>query len=294
MKRGDPSEPGEGDPVGPSDQDERKPKMKTILLAVSALGVIGLGAVAAQPLIQAAPFGPPPPHIGVPPSPPGAPYAAGPAAPAPQYAPHPRGAHPAPPQPHQAQAPYGPAVSGELSGQVERFMLNPHGEVDGVILSSGALVRFPPHMSEQLVQAVSPGDTIQALGRPEPNGQDLKAYRIVNRNSGATVVESPPEWTGHRGGRHRRDAAMQPMSAEGTVQRLLTGRHGETHGVILDDGVIVRFPRHLHYAGGSMQVGQSFSATGYGSRTRYGAAMEAETIGGMAPVAYGHAGSPRR
>jgi hypothetical protein len=41
-------------------------------------------------------------------------------------------------------------------GTVERFVLNPHGEVDGFVMSCGAedvLVHVPPHMERELVPA---------------------------------------------------------------------------------------------------------------------------------------------
>ena len=46
----------------------------------------------------------------------------------------------------------------EISGTFERFLLNPHGDADGMILSDGTEVHFPPHMSAELCAAIRPGE----------------------------------------------------------------------------------------------------------------------------------------
>ena len=43
----------------------------------------------------------------------------------------------------------------EISGTFERFLLNPHGDADGMILADGTEVHFPPHMSPELRAAHS-------------------------------------------------------------------------------------------------------------------------------------------
>jgi hypothetical protein len=38
-----------------------------------------------------------------------------------------------------------------VRGTVSQYMMNPDGLVDGILLSENTIVRFPPHMSQQLV-----------------------------------------------------------------------------------------------------------------------------------------------
>ena len=45
----------------------------------------------------------------------------------------------------------------EISGTFERFLLNLHGDADGMILADGTEVHFPPHMSAELCAAIRPG-----------------------------------------------------------------------------------------------------------------------------------------
>ena len=88
-------------------------------------------------------------------------------------------AQPVPPQPPAGPAaaplpPRGPAAGAApiydpqqlpaIKGTVSRYTLTPRGDVDGLILSDGTEVHFPPHLSTQLVYAVKPGDAATVRG----------------------------------------------------------------------------------------------------------------------------------
>ena len=83
----------------------------------------------------------------------------------PPPAPSPHAQVPAPPLPQRQVAPPpapGASFYGHSSpvaqGTVGQYLLNPHGEVDGLLLSDGTQVHFPPHMGDELVAAVKPQD----------------------------------------------------------------------------------------------------------------------------------------
>jgi hypothetical protein len=42
--------------------------------------------------------------------------------------------------------------------------MNPHGEVDGLLLNDGTQINFPPHMTDELVGAVKPGQQVGIQG----------------------------------------------------------------------------------------------------------------------------------
>ncbi|MNE73416.1 hypothetical protein D3C80_1694270 [compost metagenome] len=67
------------------------------------------------------------------------------------------------------------------------------------------------------------------------------------------------------------------MEVEGSIETVLTGPRGETNGVILNDGSIVRFPPN------GMQIpikaGMPFAASGLGTRNNYGQSLEAISVG---------------
>src|SRR5262245_41440308 len=54
-----------------------------------------------------------------------------------------------------------------VTAAVKRFVINPLGEVDGLILNDSTLVKFPRHMQGELTAAVQVGDTVSVRGYRE-------------------------------------------------------------------------------------------------------------------------------
>ena len=97
----------------------------------------------------------------------------------------------------RAQQPVPPALpdlatqATSVRGTVSQYMMNPDGLVDGILLSDNTIVRFPPHMSQQLVQTVKPQDLVSVDGFIEYQGT-IHATRITNPASQQSVVDIPP------------------------------------------------------------------------------------------------------
>ena len=198
------------------------------------------------------------------------------------------GAQPMPPPPPGPAPAVGPArplpptalAPTSLEGVVERWLPNPDGEIDALLLTDGALVRFPPHLDRQLAAVARPGDRITAIGRQEANGRDVTAYTIRNNATNQQVVDTPPDPLRPKPPKHVRYAALQTMDLSGTVERQLYGPRGEVNGVLLKGGDVVRFPPHAFYAQAERYpAGAPFAAAGRGSVTAYGRALEAEAFG---------------
>ena len=100
--------------------------------------------------------------------------------------------------------PNAPATSGAAAipvtpaaqGKVSRLLVNPFGEVDGLLLDTGTLVTFPPHMGEQLTAAVKPGDRVEVKGFPEAPGQ-ISGYVITPSNSNRPLMVQAKPFKGH-------------------------------------------------------------------------------------------------
>lgn len=166
-----------------------------------------------------------------------------------------------------------------------RLLINPFGEVDGLLLDGGMIVTFPPHMTEQLATAIKPGDTVIVKGYQESPSQ-IKGYVITNASSNQSVMTLPKPPAGLGMPKHLRGAGLKDMSARGEVRHVRFGGRGEINGVILADGTIVRFPREASYRFASLfQIGQRIAATGYGTQNQFGRALEATALGadGQAP-----------
>lgn len=162
---------------------------------------------------------------------------------------------------------------------VSRVLVNPLGEVDGILLETGSIVTFPPHMGVQLAAAIKAGDRVSVKGYPETPGQ-IKGYVITNTRTNQSVMTLPKPPEGIKPPPHLRGVGLKEMQAEGEVRHVRHGGKGEINGVILSDGTIVRFPRDAAYRFGSLfQVGQRIAAKGFGTETEYGRALEATALG---------------
>lgn len=264
-------------------------------LALAVLGLAAWSAQAAPPGADAPRDAAPPPALTAPaaPMPPGK----GPAADVPPAPPGGPGVLPPPAGPDHAgprERPGRPdrddkrgpgdkrdrdvrGVTVNSEGVVQRFLLNPYGEVDGLQLADGAIVKFPPHMGEALAAHVQPGQAVRAMGRSEFGGT-LDAEAIVNVATGRSLIEQrPPRGVGEPMPKHLRAASLQSLQAEGRIATVLVGRRGEANGVILDNGSIVRFPPHGVRT--VLQAGQPFAATGLGTRNALGTSLEAVSLG---------------
>jgi hypothetical protein len=190
----------------------------------------------------------------------------------------------APPQAPPAIAAPPPSASGlpyaiqqlqQYKGTVARYTLTPRGDVDGLLLSDGTEVHFPPHMSAQLVYAVKPGDAVTVRGVKAYSMPLIDALAISNDASGQIVVDRGPD----RGPRSMA-WADQLTSAQGRVQAVLHGKRGEVNGAILEDGTILRLPPpEAQRFATFLTPGQSINAQGNGLVTPLGRVIDVQTIG---------------
>lgn len=186
----------------------------------------------------------------------------------------PAAARPLPPPPEAD------AARSTLDGRLQQWLLNPNGDIDGLLLADGTQVAFPPHLSAAVQRMLKPGDRVQVSGWRAPEAPVLRAASLSA--NGHTVADQPPA-RADTPPPPRERGALAAMSASGRVSRLLYTDRGDVHGVLLDDGSIVRFPPHAGAAlAPTLQPGSTVSARGWGSRGPLGSALEATAIGGSA------------
>jgi hypothetical protein len=172
-----------------------------------------------------------------------------------------------------------PQTVETLNGTVRQYLMNPDGEVDGLLLVDGSQVNFPPHMSTDLTSAIKPKDTVSVQGQHE-NAYVFRAFAIANTGTGKSVSESfpprgqlplPPEV---------RAANRKPLQADGKIVTLLFASRGEPSGAVLDDGSILRVPPHVGVQLSILlKIGQAISARGYGTENEFGRCLEVREIG---------------
>jgi hypothetical protein len=165
-----------------------------------------------------------------------------------------------------------PTQLPQVKGIVERFLLNSHGELDGLILVDGTEVHFPPHLSTAVGKVLKPGAEVVVYGL-RPRRTPVVAAVALDASGHAIVDEGPND-------DDRKKLPRTPLEASGKIVRTLHGPKGETRGALLDDGTIVRIAKH----GGAeatalLAVGQPLSARGEGVATADGRCIEAHFIG---------------
>ena len=62
-------------------------------------------------------------------------------------------------------------VEPSAQGKSVRLLVNPFGEVDGLLLDNDTIVTFPAHMGDELASVVKPGDAVVVKGYPESPSQ---------------------------------------------------------------------------------------------------------------------------
>jgi hypothetical protein len=203
---------------------------------------------------------------------------------------------PAPP-PGLAGPGVGVQPAPTVAGQVQQYLLTPHGEVDGLLLSDGTVVKFPPHLGSALTSAVGPGDPVTVigfLGVATPHGRAMRALTITNTRTGRAVVDQPPP--ARPMPPHLRGLALTAITVSGTVSRVLVTPAGDVDGVILSGGEQVKLRpgkpgkkdkpdkkgRPVQAAAAIATVlerpGTAVTATGAGTRNAFGTVVAAETL----------------
>jgi hypothetical protein len=183
-----------------------------------------------------------------------------------------------PPKAKGAQGPELP--SSTIAGNVTRYLITPMGDVEGLVLDTGTVARLPMHMGKDLVEVVKVGDAVSIEGVKDDQGTAFRAYSITDIKTKQIVVRRDKTWTEVTLPKSLRSLGLKELTANGAVQTILTGPQGETQGVILDNGTIVRFGKDAVYAASAqMKIGAKLAAKGFGTENEYGRAIDAASIG---------------
>jgi hypothetical protein len=166
----------------------------------------------------------------------------------------------------------------EVQGTVERFLLNPHGEIDGFVMSNetraAVLVHTPPHMESELIRHVKAGEVVTVHG-VRPRKADLIAAVAVATSDGARIVDQGPDHD-----REHPKLEKKKMAAEGTVRLSLFGPKGELRGALLADGTVIRLgPKEAEQVAGLLAPNAVIAVKGDGFETRHSRVVHAKEIG---------------
>jgi hypothetical protein len=173
----------------------------------------------------------------------------------------------------------------ETKGKLERFVVNPHGEIDGLVLKGGkdeaTLVHVPPHLGAEIETAVHPGDTVRVLG-VRPRGAHMIAAVALIAADGQAIVDNGPDDKHHKRYHKRahKTTHRKCLKIAGTVRLSLYAPKGELRGALLEDGSIVRIgPKEAQRFAKLLQPGASVAVRGDGIETSHGRVVEGREIG---------------
>jgi hypothetical protein len=129
----------------------------------------------------------------------------------------------------------------DICGTVDRFIVNPHGEVDGLVLmyepNRFLFVHLPPHLGPEITSAVAQGDAVRVRGI-RPRGADMVAAVAVIASDGRLILDNGPDGKDER--KQPRHEKAKKVEVEGVVRMSLFGPKGELRGALLEDGNLVR------------------------------------------------------
>lgn len=167
----------------------------------------------------------------------------------------------------------GAAVS--VDAKFSRFLLNPWGKIDGILLDDGTVVRvFDKAVKDTSLKA---GDAlhIDAKAKTQAN-QKMYVHPLIKKNG---VVVADATQKPDKGQKPNHDKSkLVDLTATSTVTALFVGHGGKVHGVILADGTAAYAKHHGDLSTYSLKKGDAVTVTGKGGSYALGKALVIETI----------------
>lgn len=76
-----------------------------------------------------------------------------------------------------------------VTSSVERFLVNPDGNADGMILFNGVEVYFAPYLSSAVLMAVQVGDRVTVYGEL-PMAEPMIVAAVIEAANGTRIEDS--------------------------------------------------------------------------------------------------------
>lgn len=176
-----------------------------------------------------------------------------------------------------------PACLPETRGKVVLFLLNPHGDPDGMILEHAdgtqQQVHFPPHLGKSVTRHVTAGDTVRVRGVKPRDAQMIAAVALTTKQGLEIVDEGPHHHEKSLNHEHRHHHDGVQMEVQGEVIMALYGPKGELRGALLEDGTSLRMPPHAaDELANYLTPGVHVQAWGHGVKNRWGCTVDLHEI----------------
>ncbi len=164
------------------------------------------------------------------------------------------------------------------SGTVAHFTITPRGAIDGMILSNGTEVLFPPYLSTEIAYAVKQGDQVTVRGLKAAGEPVIRGVTINDATTHQRVVDNGPPAVF---GPHHHDRATR-MMADGKVAQVLYDPGGRRNGLLLENGTVLHLPPPEfgnQKIAALLKPGATVAAVGAGTANALGKVVMVRAIG---------------
>ena len=171
--------------------------------------------------------------------------------------------------PKKGKGAKGPPPGAEIltvRGTVRDFTTAPKGEKDGVMLTDGTWVHWPPHLEGRFSNIIDKGDKVKVVGWMETDKKGATKLEVSSLTNLATNQTRETEFGPAAVETREKFGAGtgEFITANGSVKEFTTAKKGETDGFILNDGRWVHWPPHLENRFATFVVkGDKVRVTGY-------------------------------
>jgi hypothetical protein len=164
-------------------------------------------------------------------------------------------------------------------GVIEQYVLDPRGEVEGLLLADGSHMYVTSRAADQVLHALKPGHHVRVYGRRKPGELVIQPDVIRNLSTSTTFIvplrlDLPmPEQEHH--------LSVTELKATGRIRVLLSHAvKGIVQGMVLSDGTQIRLPLDAsEEVRRSFHVGDFVTVQGNGTENEFGRSIEAVAIG---------------
>lgn len=169
---------------------------------------------------------------------------------------------------------FDPTQLPSYSGRLDRYLINPAGDIDRLLFREGAQVVFPPSEAADIGEAVKQGEGITVWGIRSRNAPVITMLAWSKTDNDRPRFVAQPSWFAPT----RRGTV--PLQVTGIVDRTLLTPQGEGMGVLLQSGDVIRLSPDIHAAlGDALKDGARLAAEGLGHRQGERSSIDAEKIG---------------
>jgi hypothetical protein len=156
----------------------------------------------------------------------------------------------------------------------ERYVLDAHGHVRGLLLKDGSLVHAPEAAVRDTSMKAGDALKIEAHARAT-GGVTLYARALVKKNG--TVVVDATKKVEHSE-RGKSTGKLADLSATGKIAFFLYGHKGSVSGVVLADGTVAHAGKGASLDEYKLKIGDAVTVSGKGGSYALGRALKLESI----------------